>query len=122
MHNCIIPKSGNRGIITNEYERLIMNRFLIIFSILTVTALAYSDARERLKELDEVAANTPAQVEMKPVFNNNMQQNKFENTNAPQQIQPPSSQTRLQQINKDDKRNEQNLKDSQQNRNDALFK
>lgn len=99
-----------------------MNRFLIIFSILTVTLLAYSDARERFKELDEVAANTPAQVEMKPIFNNNVPNNKFENTNAPKQIQSPNTQTQLQKINTKNQQNEQNLKDSQQKRNDDISK
>ena len=39
-----------------------MNRYLVIFSILVVSIIAYTDARDRLKELDSVAANTPAQV------------------------------------------------------------
>lgn len=42
-----------------------MKRLLIFFSILIVGTIAYVDAKDRLEELDEVAANTPSQVEMK---------------------------------------------------------
>lgn len=46
-----------------------MNRILILFSILIVTLLAFIDAKDRFNELNEVAANTPAQVEMKQSIN-----------------------------------------------------
>lgn len=42
-----------------------MKRLLIFFSIMIVGVLAYVDAKDRMDELDEVAANTPSQVEMK---------------------------------------------------------
>ncbi len=42
-----------------------MRNFLIISGILAVTYLAYIDTKERFKELDDIAATTPAQVEMK---------------------------------------------------------
>lgn len=99
-----------------------MNRFLIIFSILVVTALAYTDARERLSELDAVAANTPSQVEMKPIFNNNAPEQKFENTDEPKQKQINPAQTQSEQINKNSKQNEQKLKDFQQDRNADMFR
>ncbi len=42
-----------------------MKRILIFFSILIVGVIAFVDAKDRFEELDEVAANTPSQVEMK---------------------------------------------------------
>ena len=42
-----------------------MKNFLIYLSILTVVILAAIDAQERMKELDEIAGKTPAQVEIK---------------------------------------------------------
>ncbi len=42
-----------------------MKRFFIIFAILTVSFLAFFDAKTRMEELDAVAATTPSQVEMK---------------------------------------------------------
>ncbi len=42
-----------------------MKNFLIILGILAVTYLAYIDTKERFKELENIAATTPAQVEMK---------------------------------------------------------
>ena len=42
-----------------------MKRYLILFSILVVGMLAIVDAKTRLEELEEVAATTPSQVEMK---------------------------------------------------------
>ena len=83
-----------------------MNRYLVIFSILVVSIIAYTDARDRLKELDSVAANTPAQVEMKPVFNNNLPDKEFKNKES----------------DKNNQQNEQSLKDAQQKRNNDLFK
>lgn len=99
-----------------------MNRSLIIFSIAVVSILAYADARDRLKELDEVAANTPAQVEMKPMFNNNLPNQEFDNKNDAQHRKPDSSPNQFEKINKYNKQNEQSLKDFQKRRNDDLFK
>ena len=42
-----------------------MKNFFIIFSIMVVGILAFMDAKTRMEELDNVAATTPAQVEMK---------------------------------------------------------
>lgn len=42
-----------------------MKHILILLCILVVGVLAYVDAKDRIEELDEVAANTPSQVEMK---------------------------------------------------------
>ncbi len=41
-----------------------MKKSLMFLSILIVSFIAIFDAKDRIKELDEVAANTPAQVEM----------------------------------------------------------
>lgn len=101
-----------------------MNKLLIIFSILVVSIIAYTDARDRLNELDEVAANTPAQVEMKPIFNNNMSENKFENTTnntpqIPQQVLPTQNNA---QTNPNFKPNIQKLKNFKEKRNTDIFK
>lgn len=42
-----------------------MKRYLVIFSIMVVAMLALIDAKTRMDELDDVAATTPSQVEMK---------------------------------------------------------
>ncbi len=99
-----------------------MNRYLVIFSILVVSIIAYTDARDRLKELDSVAANTPAQVEMKPVFNNNLPDKEFKNNVPMQQPQQQSEIGKTQESDKNNQQNEQSLKDAQQKRNNDLFK
>ena len=99
-----------------------MNRYLVIFSILVVSIIAYTDARDRLKELDSVAANTPAQVEMKPVFNNNLPDKEFKNNVQMQQPQQQSEIGKTQESDKNNQQNEQSLKDAQQKRNNDLFK
>lgn len=99
-----------------------MNRYLVIFSILVVSIIAYTDARDRLKELDSVAANTPAQVEMKPIFNNNLPDKEFKNNVQMQQPQQQSEIGKKQESDKNNQQNEQSLKDAQQKRNNDLFK
>lgn len=99
-----------------------MNRYLVIFSILVVSIIAYTDARDRLKELDSVAANTPAQVEMKPIFNNNLPDKEFKNNVQMQQPQQQSEIGKKQEFDKNNQQNEQSLKDAQQKRNNDLFK
>ena len=46
-----------------------MKNSLILASILIITLIAFFDAKERLAELESVAANTPAQIEMKQMIN-----------------------------------------------------
>lgn len=46
-----------------------MRKSLIFLSIFIVALIAFVDAKDRIEELDEVAANTPAQVEMKQTIN-----------------------------------------------------
>lgn len=57
-----------------------MKKSLMFFSILIVAFIAFYDAKDRIKELDEVAANTPAQVEMNQSIQNPNVQMKY-NTN-----------------------------------------
>lgn len=48
-----------------------MKNFLIIVGILAVTYLAWTDTMEKYKEIESIAATTPAQVEMKSQIQNN---------------------------------------------------
>lgn len=69
-----------------------MKRYLILFSLLVVGMLAFVDAKTRLNELEEVAATTPSQVEMKreiPQSTGAGIQNKMDNT--PSQLAFPKS-------------------------------
>lgn len=64
-----------------------MKKSLIFLSILIVAFIAFFDAKDRIEELDEVAANTPSQVEMKQQIRPPVQQN-MNNSN----IQPQTNQ------------------------------
>ena len=46
-----------------------MKNFLILTAILTVLFVTFIDTKARIEELDEVAAATQVQVEMKPELN-----------------------------------------------------
>ena len=58
-----------------------MKKSLIFLSIFVVSLIAFIDAKDRIEELDEVAANTPSQVEMKQMINKPEEQMKY-NTDA----------------------------------------
>ena len=58
-----------------------MKESLIFLSIFIVSLIAFIDAKDRIEELDEVAANTPSQVEMKQMINKPEEQMKY-NTDA----------------------------------------
>lgn len=58
-----------------------MKKSLIFLSIFIVSLIAFIDAKDRIEELDEVAANTPSQVEMKQMLNKPEEQMKY-NTDA----------------------------------------
>ena len=58
-----------------------MKNSLIFLSIFIVSLIAFIDAKDRIEELDEVAANTPSQVEMKQMINKPEEQMKY-NTDA----------------------------------------
>lgn len=52
--------------------------------------IAFFDARERFQQLDEISANTPAQVEMKQMINKpekQMKKDEIENNNTLQNSQ-----------------------------------
>ncbi len=61
-----------------------MKKSLIFISILIVAFIAFFDAKDRIEELDEVAANTPSQVEMKQQIRPPVQQNMNSSTTQPQ--------------------------------------
>ena len=66
-----------------------MKKSLIFLCIFTVAFIAFFDAKDRIEELDEVAANTPSQVEMKQMINKPRSQ--FKNhiyEKNPSQVQP----------------------------------
>ena len=46
-----------------------MKNSLILASILIIALIAFFDAKERLAELESVAANTPSQIEVKQMIN-----------------------------------------------------
>ena len=98
-----------------------MNRIFFIFFIFFVLITAYFNVVKICAKNIKTAANTPAQVEMKPVFNNKTPYAKFEKTNAPQE-QTPFKLRENGQIDNNIKPNEQNLKDFQQRRNNDIFK
>ncbi|MFQ8626724.1 MAG: hypothetical protein ACLSA2_09880 [Candidatus Gastranaerophilaceae bacterium] len=58
-----------------NFERKSYEKSLIFLSILIVSFIAFFDAKDRIEELDEVAANTPSQVEMKQQIRPPVQQN-----------------------------------------------
>ena len=58
-----------------------MKKSLIFLSIFIDSLIAFIDAKDRIEELDEVAANTPSQVEMKQMINKPEEQMKY-NTDA----------------------------------------
>ena len=46
-----------------------MKKSLIFLSILVVAFIAFFDAKDRFAELEEVAANTPSQIDLKQMMN-----------------------------------------------------
>lgn len=60
-----------------------MKRFFIIFSIMVVAMLAFFDAKTRMNELEEVAATTPSQIEMKNDLQKSTGDGVQEKTTAP---------------------------------------
>lgn len=64
-----------------------MKKSLIFLSIFIIASIAFFDAKDRFKELDEVAANTPSQVEMKQMINKPVEQIKKDNIQNQNNIQ-----------------------------------
>ncbi len=66
-----------------------MKNFLIMTAVLTVLFVAFIDTKARIEELDEIAATTQVQVEMKPELNKSDGRGIREKYNT---IQPPQTQ------------------------------
>ena len=67
-----------------------MKKTFIFLSIFIIGLIAFFDARERFRQLDEISANTPAQVEMKQLINkpdSQMQKDNIQNQNSMQNFQ-----------------------------------
>lgn len=66
-----------------------MKRLFMFLSILVIGLIAVFDAQERFQQLDEISANTPAQVEMKQMINKpdvQMKKDDIENKNNIQNL------------------------------------
>lgn len=79
-----------------------MQKSLIFFSILIVSFIAFLDAKYRINELDEVAANTPSQVEMKQMINKPDVQEKY-NTDTAKNNLNSTNQGNIQKRSQDNK-------------------
>lgn len=66
---------------------VLMKKSFIFLSIFIITFIAFFDAKDRFKELDEVAANTPSQVEMKQMINKPDEQINKDNIQKQQNVQ-----------------------------------
>ncbi len=67
-----------------------MKKMFIYLSVFVICLIAFFDARERFQQLDEISANTPAQVEMKQMINKpekQMKKDEIENSNTLQNSQ-----------------------------------
>ena len=89
-----------------------MKKTFIFLSIFIIGLIAFFDARERFRQLDEISANTPAQVEMKQLINkpdSQMQKDNIQNQNSMQNFQDKMKQDnvlRQNQLNNVDKRSD----------------
>lgn len=76
-----------------------MKKSLIFLSVFIITFIAFLDAKDRFAELDEVAANTPAQVEMKQMINKydeQMTQDVIQNRNSVETLKEKTKQNNWQ--------------------------
>lgn len=92
-----------------------MKKSLIFLSIFIIACIAFFDAKDRFKELDEVAANTPAQVEMKQMINKPTEQMRQDNIQNQQSVK--SLQEKMKQ---DDRSIQQNQLDNVDKRRDTI--
>lgn len=72
-----------------------MKKSFIFFSIFIITFIAFFDAKDRFEELDEVAANTPSQVELQQMINKpdeKLNRDNIQNQNNVQSLQDKSNQ------------------------------
>lgn len=66
---------------------ILMKKSFIFLSIFIITFIAFFDAKDRFRELDEVAANTPSQVEMNQMINKPDKQINKDNIQNQQNVQ-----------------------------------
>lgn len=92
-----------------------MRKFLIFCSIFIVTIIAFLDARERFSELENVAANTPSQVEL----NQSMTRPEKNEINRPEQVTKEEP-NRLQDKINEPKTNLQNSYDKIEDRRNTI--
>ena len=93
-----------------------MKKSLIFLSIFIIACIAFFDAKDRFKELDEVAANTPAQVEMKQLMNKpneNMRKDSIQNQDSLQTLKEKMKQN-------NDRVLQQNQMDNVERRRDTI--
>lgn len=95
-----------------------MRKSLIFLSILIVSFIAFFDAKDRIEELDKVAANTPAQVETKQEINPKDEQMKY-NTNTIKNDLNKNSETAKQKVIQDKQLLQDNV-DNVQKRRDTI--
>lgn len=86
-----------------------MKKTFIFLAILIISFIAFVDARDRIDELDEVAANTPSQVEMKQMINKpdeQMNKDAIQNRNSIQSLKQKTNNngTKQNQLDNVDKR------------------
>lgn len=71
-----------------------MKKSLIFLSIFIIAFIAFVDAKDRFKELDEVAANTPSQVELQQMMNKPREQIYKDNIQNQQSVQTLKEKTK----------------------------
>lgn len=87
-----------------------MKNTFIFLSILIISFIAIFDAKDRIKELDKISANTPSQVEMKQMINKpdeQMPKDNLQNQNSIRTLQErmeQDTQTKQNQLDNVDKR------------------
>jgi hypothetical protein len=72
-----------------------MKNIFIFLSVFVIFLIAIFDIKDRLKELDEISANTPSQVELQQMIHKPVEQMKrdnIQNQNNEQSLKEKSSQ------------------------------
>lgn len=73
-----------------------MKKSLIFLAIFIITFIAFFDAKDRFKELDAIASDTPSQVEMRQMINKpteQMHKDGIQNQNSVQSLQQKMKQS-----------------------------
>ncbi len=100
-----------------KVKGMLMKKYLIFLSILIIAFIAFFDTKGRIEELDEIAANTPSQVEMnqmmnKPKMQSNTESIKNYNTDNPENLH--------EKMQRDSMNNMQNQLDNVNKRRDTI--